>query len=233
MGRWGVVLGLVAWSAWAQAPARFDVLAARELLASSAELPSVAQRAGAWTVERPGAKRVVVDLKKDWLSWTEDTTVRWVTNELTLLPTAGDDVIALYSRVDAPQDGQRAPTVTLRAWRVTPATRAFTETTEPFAELPPLADFVAKADAAKVAELPEADVTPWVVRVVELPHGGATAHVHYSAFALEMDCDKGKRRAAPALLCRNVAALKYGARQGTWDRATASFHFREKGKPKR
>lgn len=201
--------------------ASFDVTTAFTVLHERAALPVLVQHEGASSFsDRPDVKGLVVDVKNGFIAWSEAAPAQQF--EFAVFRGAKKQFVAVLSSVRGERTGPTPPTTQVEAWVIDPSTNAVTEAPRAVSSVPFLEAFVAAPDVGAVGNLDDADVTPWVSRIVKLPRQGLTLEVTWAAAALERECSTPKSR-APEVLCRNLAVLKYSQRRVTWNRATMTF----------
>ena len=213
---------LVAWVVGSSAVAMaapFDVTTAFSMLHERAALPVLVQRDSVFSFsDRPDAKGLVVDAKNGFIAWSEPAQQF----EFAVFRGAKKQFVAVLSSLRGERNGPTPPVTQVQAWSIDSSTNAIADAPKVVSSVPFLEAFVAAPDVAAVGNLDDADVTPWLARVVKLPRQGLTLEVTWAASALERECATGKPR-APELLCRNLAVLKYSLRRATWNRSAATF----------
>lgn len=201
--------------------APFDVTTAFSLLRERAGLPTLVQREGSFSfTDRVDAKSVVVDARNGFIAWSEPSPVQQF--EFALFRGTKKQFVAVLFSLRGERSAPTPPVTQLQAWAIDASTSAITDAPKVVSSVPFLEAFVAASDVAAVGNLDDADVTPWLARVVKLPRQGLTLEVTWAAGALERECATLKSR-APELLCRNIAVLKYSLRRATWSRAAGTF----------
>ncbi|MBL8939609.1 MAG: hypothetical protein JNM69_33920 [Archangium sp.] len=215
---------LVAWVVGSSAVAMaapFDVTTAFSMLRERVALPVLVQREGAFSfTDRPDVKGLAVDAKNGFIAWSEPSPAQQF--EFALFRSTKKQFVAVLFSLRGERNAPTPPVTQLQAWTVDASTSAITDAPKVVSSVPFLEAFVAASDVAAVGNLDDADVTPWLARVVKLPRQGLTLEVTWAAGALERECATPKPR-APELLCRNIAVLKYSLRRATWSRTAGTF----------